>query len=50
MIKARAQREVAVIARVWGWVAALVALVVVGAGLGALLIPAAFFWLVFGGG
>lgn len=40
---------VAVIARVWVWVW-LVALVVLGAGLGAALIPAAFFWLVFGGG
>ena len=49
MIKAQAQREVAVIARVWGWVAALLALVAVGAGLGALLIPTAFLWLIFGG-
>ena len=50
MIKARARGEIAVIARVWGWVAALLALVAAGIGLGALLIPAAFFWLVFGGG
>ena len=49
MIKDQARGEIAVIARVWGWVAALLALVVVGVGLGTLLIPAAFFWLVFGG-
>ena len=46
----KARREVAVIARGWGWVAASVVSVAVGAGLGALLIPVAFFWLVFGGG
>lgn len=38
------------IRRVWLWLMSLVALVALGAGLGALLIPAAFFWLVFGGG
>lgn len=42
---------VTVIARMWLWLWLwLVALLALGAGLGALLIPVAFFWLVFGGG
>lgn len=38
------------ITRVWGWLAAALALGLLGAGLGGLLIPAALLWLVFGGG
>ena len=37
------------ITQVWGGVAVLGVLVAAGAALGALLIPSAFFWLVFGG-
>ncbi len=38
-----------VITRVWAWLAAAVALLALGAGLGGWLIPMAFLWLVFGG-
>ncbi len=41
---------VALISQVWGWVAALVALIVFGALLGAALVPGVFFWLIFEGG
>ena len=47
---AREWMQVGVIARVWGVVGVVVALIAIGVGLGAWLIPAAFFWVLLGGG